>query len=220
MSNGDQNTSGNDYYGFPMTVRSPTEQTHSLTTSNVDYMTESFQSKTKIGKVYIIVLNFIITDMSVTSYGHSPSTIPRGVYPTIAAQMNSSGSYHGDMTMVTTPTSNTMNGITSPVRNLILVNKLISHTISLHYSWPMGTTGQTVPLHWYLLNSRHIESSPAYKRGALKNQFFGKHFSLLCIIGNSLKYTTVFFIFTSKTKWRHCLCFGLHQTIFLRCYLF
>ena len=123
MSNGDQNTSGNDYYGFPMTVRSPTEQTHSLTTSNVDYMTESFQSKTKIGKVYIIVLNFIITDMSVTSYGHSPSTIPRGVYPTIAAQMNSSGSYHGDMTMVTTPTSNTMNGITSPVSNLIFVNK-------------------------------------------------------------------------------------------------
>ena len=55
--------------------------------------------------------------MSVTSYGHTPTTIPRGVYPTIAAHMSSSGSYHGDMTMVTTPTSNTMNGITSPVSN-------------------------------------------------------------------------------------------------------
>lgn len=53
--------------------------------------------------------------MSVTSYGHTPTTIPRGVYPTIAAHMSSNGSYHGDMTMVTTPTSNTMNGITSPV---------------------------------------------------------------------------------------------------------
>ena len=55
--------------------------------------------------------------MSVTSYGHTPTTIPRGVYPTIAAHMSSSGSYHGDMTMVTTPTSNTMNGITSPESN-------------------------------------------------------------------------------------------------------
>ena len=44
MSAGDQNSSGNDYYGFPMTVRSPTEQTQSLTTSNVDYLTDSFQS--------------------------------------------------------------------------------------------------------------------------------------------------------------------------------
>lgn len=99
MSAGDQNGSANDYYGFPMTVRSPTEQTHSLTTSNVDYLSDSFQN------------------MSVTSYGHTPTTIPRGVYPTIAAHMSSSGSYHGDMSMVTTPTSNTMNGITSPLAN-------------------------------------------------------------------------------------------------------
>jgi len=52
--------------------------------------------------------------MSVTSYGHTPN-IPRGMYPTLAAQMNSNGSYRGDVTMVSAATSNTMNGITSPV---------------------------------------------------------------------------------------------------------
>lgn len=111
MSTGEQNTSGNDYYGYPMSVCSPTEQTHSLTTSNVDYLTDSFQSMKLVEQLDCHHF-YQFLDMSVTSYGH---TIPRGMYPTIAAHMSSSGGYHGDMTMVTTPTSNTMNGITSPV---------------------------------------------------------------------------------------------------------
>ncbi|XP_065890480.1 RNA-binding protein Musashi homolog 1-like isoform X2 [Dysidea avara] len=97
VSPGDQTNSGNDYYGFPVSVCSPTE-TQSLSTSSVDYMTDSFQN------------------MSITSYGHTP-TIPRGMYPTLAAQMNSNGSYRGDVTMVSAATSNTMNGITSPSYN-------------------------------------------------------------------------------------------------------
>ena len=55
----------------------------------------------------------------------------------------------------------------------------------------MGTTGQTVPLHWYLLNSRHIESSPAYKRGALKINFLANTspFSVLLVTpSNILQY--------------------------------
>jgi len=68
--------------------------------------------------------------MSVTSYGHTPN-IPRGMYPTLAAQMNSNGSYRGDVTMVSAASSNTMNGITSPVssvKKLVHIFKILFFT--------------------------------------------------------------------------------------------
>jgi len=116
VSPGDQTNSGNDYYGFPVSVCSPTE-TQSLSTSSVDYMTDSFQSNTYLAESCALDYNYFGLDMSVTSYGHTPN-IPRGMYPTLAAQMNSNGSYRGDVTMVSAATSNTMNGITSPVSSV------------------------------------------------------------------------------------------------------
>lgn len=97
-----------------MSVCSPTE-TQSLSTSSVDYMTDSFQSNAHHrNNINSFKELCSIADMSITSYGHT-ANIPRGMYPSLAAQMNSSGNYRGDVTMVSAATSNTMNGITSPV---------------------------------------------------------------------------------------------------------
>jgi len=57
VSPGDQTNSGNDYYSFPVSVCSPTE-TQSLSTSSVDYMTDSFQSNAHLAESY--ALNYIV----------------------------------------------------------------------------------------------------------------------------------------------------------------